>query len=119
MQMIKVNWNRSQWIENLRLWLHNLNFWIIEVWIIEVILYYILVFQPIDAADDVFIPEVDLSDKPWFKPEEEVNDIRVDTVKNISQALANIPLETKKIMGHQIDDMLQECIWDSVHCSPV
>ena len=61
---------------------------------------------------------MDLSDKPWFNPEKEVPDIRVETAKNVSKALASVPLETKTVMGHQLVDMLQECVWDSMICTP-
>ena len=71
-----------------------------------------------DKSDDIFIPEVDLSDKPWFTTEEDVPSFAAEAARNLSQALANIDDETRVIMGHHITDMLQGCEWDGQNCSP-
>ena len=71
-----------------------------------------------DATDAQFSPEVDLSNKPWFSPDEEVPTFEVEAREKFGQALASVPTETKKAMGYQLDDTLQECGWHGGVCGP-
>ena len=71
-----------------------------------------------DPVNEYFFPDVDLSDKPWFKPDEELPAISVEIQQNVSIVLASIPISTKQKMGHSLDDMLQECIWNGYNCGP-
>ena len=71
-----------------------------------------------DVTDDPFIPEVDLSNKPWFNPDEEVPTFAVEAREKVGQALASVSAETRKAMSHQLDDTLQECGWHGGVCGP-
>ena len=73
---------------------------------------------PSDPVDLPFIPEVDLSDKPWFNPSEPTPDVNVEIQQNMARALTSIPMETKSMMGNSIEDMLQECTWNGYNCKP-
>ena len=69
-----------------------------------------------DEADKEFIPEVDLSNKTWFKPNEKVEVAELGALRNISSALNDLPLKTRIAMGHDLDDMLIKCSWAGYAC---
>ena len=69
-----------------------------------------------DAADDPFIPEVDLS-RPWVNVNTSLDSPALETKRNISIALSNIPWETRAQMGFSLNNMLQECTWDGRKCA--
>ena len=72
-----------------------------------------------DESDAPFVPEVDLSDKPWFDPNNDKPNVEVEAGKNLTFALSQIDKVTKIKMGHNIADMLQECKWEAKNCNPM
>ena len=64
----------------------------------------------------MFEPEIDLS-KPWVIVDTEADSPAVERAKNLSNAMANIPPETKQKMGFTVQDMLQECTWNGNTCT--
>ena len=76
-------------------------------------------FQPLDdTADEAFIPEVDISEKPWFHDEGTMS-VGVEVSKNMHIALREVPLAKQRAMGHKVEDMIQECVWNGKPCSPL
>ena len=73
---------------------------------------------PEDPSAVPFIPDVDLSNKPWFVVGEDVPVLAIEVSQNVSRALVSIPTETRQKMGHTLDDMLQGCTWNSKNCGP-
>ena len=71
-----------------------------------------------DPTDYFFIPDVNLSGKFWFKPDEDIIDHQVKKTSKLASALAVIPEDTKREMGHQINEMLQYCRWNGAKCGP-
>ena len=71
-----------------------------------------------DPTDEVFVPKVDLSNKPWFDPGVEVPTVRLEAARNLSRAVASIPLETRRLMGYTLPQMLQQCLWEGLNCGP-
>ena len=73
-----------------------------------------------DETDASFLPEVDLSDKPWFDVVSVDPPASVETSasENMSVALNTVPLNTQKQMGHKIEDFLQECTYNGRKCIP-
>ena len=79
-------------------------------------LLYIVVLQTLaDTSDEAFIPEVDLTNKPWFNLTSEP--VSTSSQKKASVILANIPAESIAEMGHSVNEMLVECMWNGMLCS--
>ena len=71
-----------------------------------------------DQSDAVFEPEVDLSDKPWFDVDNDKPNVEVEAAKNLTYAMSKFTPGLRRKMGHTIDEMLQECKWESQNCNP-
>ena len=72
-----------------------------------------------DLSDAPFVPEVDLSDKPWFDIDNDKPNVEVEAARNLTYALGELDAKTRIRMGHRIEDMLQECKWESKNCNPM
>ena len=49
--------------------------------------------------------------KPWvYEVEKDATSTTLVAFKNVSSALANLPTETKREMGHTVDEMLKGCM---------
>ena len=73
-----------------------------------------------DANDAPFLPEVDLSNKPWFDvvSPEPPPVVEVAARENLNVALNSVPVSTQRQMGHKVEDLIQECSFDGELCNP-
>ena len=65
------------------------------------------------------MPEVDLSNKPWFTSASTPPKTAAALAdEEMTLAMRTVPLDSQRQMGHRPEDLLQECTWNGRKCSP-
>ena len=53
-----------------------------------------------------------------LQPEEVVTTVAIEATHNVTEVLAELPIETQQKLGHSLESMLQDCKWLGQNCGP-